>query len=132
MKLTAPLERVLLVFLADLSARRYGYDLMKAAKLASGTLYPMLARLEEKLGARNKAEAEFKAAIETSGNLAHYWVDLAGFYRRSGRLNDMESTVNKARDARLDNGIGLFDAATLLLQAGRNFPAASRSNSRSR
>jgi PadR family transcriptional regulator PadR len=46
-KLTAPLERVLLVFLADLSARRYGYDLMKAAKLPSGTLYPMLARLEE-------------------------------------------------------------------------------------
>ena len=27
------------------SARHYGYDLMKAAKLPSGTLYPMLARL---------------------------------------------------------------------------------------
>ena len=47
MKLTAPLERVLRVFLADPSARRYGYDLMKAARLASGTLYPMLARLRE-------------------------------------------------------------------------------------
>ena len=47
MKLTRPLERVLRVFLADLSARRYGYDLMKAAKLPSGTLYPMLARLED-------------------------------------------------------------------------------------
>ena len=46
MKLTAPLERVLRVFLADVTARRYGYDLMKAAKLPSGTLYPMLARLE--------------------------------------------------------------------------------------
>ena len=46
MKLTRPLERVLRVFLADVSARRYGYDLMKAAKLPSGTLYPMLARLE--------------------------------------------------------------------------------------
>lgn len=47
MKLTVPLERVLRVFLADLSARHYGYDLMKAARLPSGTLYPMLARLQD-------------------------------------------------------------------------------------
>jgi PadR family transcriptional regulator, regulatory protein PadR len=46
-KLTGPLERVLRAFLADVSARQYGYDLMKAAGLSSGTLYPMLARLEE-------------------------------------------------------------------------------------
>jgi PadR family transcriptional regulator, regulatory protein PadR len=46
-KLTGPLERVLRVFVADVSARRYGYDLMKAARLPSGTLYPMLARLED-------------------------------------------------------------------------------------
>ena len=46
-RLTGPLERVLGVFLADPTADRYGYDLMKAAKLASGTLYPMLARLQE-------------------------------------------------------------------------------------
>ena len=47
MKLTGPLERVLRVFLADPAAPRYGYDLMKASKLPSGTLYPMLARLQE-------------------------------------------------------------------------------------
>jgi PadR family transcriptional regulator PadR len=38
---------VLRVFLADVSAPRYGYDLMKAARLPSGTLYPMLARLQD-------------------------------------------------------------------------------------
>jgi tetratricopeptide (TPR) repeat protein len=108
-----------------------GGDKSKARKLAEAVMrrdpaeaHYMLGRLEEKLGAKNKAETEFRAAAEASGNLAHYWVDLAGFYRRSGRLNDMESTVNRAREARLDNGIALFDAATLLLQAGRNFPAA--------
>lgn len=47
MKLTRPLERVLRAFLADLPARHYGYDLMKAARLPSGTLYPMLARLQD-------------------------------------------------------------------------------------
>ena len=37
-------------FLEDPAARRYGYDLMKAVGLKSGTLYPVLSRLEhEKL-----------------------------------------------------------------------------------
>jgi PadR family transcriptional regulator, regulatory protein PadR len=47
MKLTGPLERVLRVFLDDPAAPRYGYDLMRAARLPSGTLYPMLARLQD-------------------------------------------------------------------------------------
>ena len=46
-KLTRPLERVLRVLLADPTAEHYGYDLMKATRLPSGTLYPMLARLEQ-------------------------------------------------------------------------------------
>lgn len=47
MRLTKPLERVLRVFLADTSARHHGYDLMKAARLQSGTLYPLLGRLQD-------------------------------------------------------------------------------------
>jgi DNA-binding PadR family transcriptional regulator len=47
-KLTAPLERVLRVFLDDPAEPRYGYDLMKAAALPSGTLYPLLSRLESR------------------------------------------------------------------------------------
>jgi PadR family transcriptional regulator len=47
MRMTAPLQRVLRAFLADPAAPRYGYDLMKAAGLPSGTLYPMLSRLED-------------------------------------------------------------------------------------
>jgi len=47
MKMTAPLERVLRAFLVDPASPRYGYDLMKAAGLTSGTLYPLLGRLEE-------------------------------------------------------------------------------------
>jgi PadR family transcriptional regulator, regulatory protein PadR len=44
--MTGPLERVLGAFLVDPGVPRYGYDLMKAARLPSGTLYPLLARLE--------------------------------------------------------------------------------------
>jgi len=47
MRMTGPLERVLGAFLADPAAARYGYDLMKAARLPSGTLYPLLTRLEQ-------------------------------------------------------------------------------------
>ena len=47
MKLTGPLKRVLRAFLADPSVPRYGYDLMKASGLPSGTLYPLLSRLQE-------------------------------------------------------------------------------------
>jgi PadR family transcriptional regulator, regulatory protein PadR len=46
-KLTGSLERVLRVLVADPTALHYGYDLMKAARLPSGTLYPMLARLQQ-------------------------------------------------------------------------------------
>jgi len=46
-KLTAAVERVLAVFLADPAEPRYGYDLMRAAKLPSGTLYPLLSRLQD-------------------------------------------------------------------------------------
>jgi DNA-binding PadR family transcriptional regulator len=44
--MTVPLERVLRAFLDDPTVPRYGYDLMKTASLQSGTLYPLLARLE--------------------------------------------------------------------------------------
>jgi len=46
-RMTRPLERLLRTLLADPSGHWHGYELMKTAKLASGTLYPMLARLQE-------------------------------------------------------------------------------------
>ncbi len=58
MKLTRPLERVLRVLLADPTAEHYGYDLMKAARLPSGTLYPMLARLQQEGLVRSEWEEQ--------------------------------------------------------------------------
>jgi DNA-binding PadR family transcriptional regulator len=55
--MTGPLERVLGSFLADPAAPRYGYDLMKAARLARGTLYPLLARLEHRARVASAWEA---------------------------------------------------------------------------
>jgi PadR family transcriptional regulator, regulatory protein PadR len=46
MRMTLAVARVLRVFLADVSQARYGYDLMRQTGYPSGTLYPILARLQ--------------------------------------------------------------------------------------
>ena len=45
-KLTPAVVRLLQVFLGDPGAPRYGMQLMKEARVSSGTLYPALTRLE--------------------------------------------------------------------------------------
>ena len=45
-RITATVGKVLRVFLDDVAEPRYGYELMQRTRLASGTLYPILARLE--------------------------------------------------------------------------------------
>jgi PadR family transcriptional regulator PadR len=83
MKLTGPLERVLRVFLADVSARRYGYDLMKAAKLPSGTLYPMLARLADQGLVTSEWESQ---PDDASGRPPRKYYELTGEGIRVARL----------------------------------------------
>jgi PadR family transcriptional regulator PadR len=46
-KMTVPVASVLRAFLEDTSRRRYGFDLMKDTALKSGSLYPILARLQK-------------------------------------------------------------------------------------
>src|SRR4051812_21236995 len=46
LRLTTTVAKVLRVFLEDLEEPRYGFQLMRLAGLPSGTLYPILARLE--------------------------------------------------------------------------------------
>jgi DNA-binding PadR family transcriptional regulator len=45
--ITPKMARVLKVFLEDPDQPRYGFELMKLTGMASGSLYPMLAKLEE-------------------------------------------------------------------------------------
>ncbi len=70
------------------------------------------------------AESEYKAAIQASHGQASYWLNLASFYRSAGRLNEMESAINSAIDANRKRPNVFFDAAQLLLRAGRDFPGA--------
>jgi PadR family transcriptional regulator, regulatory protein PadR len=46
LRLTTPLLKLLRMFLDDPMADYWGFEIMKATGLASGTIYPLLARLE--------------------------------------------------------------------------------------
>jgi|SRR5579862_4530707 len=92
MKMTGPLARVLRVFLADVSAPRYGYDLMKAARLPSGTLYPMLARLQDE----GLVAAEWEQQREdAAGRPPRKFYQLTGEGVRVARLELAQAAARK-------------------------------------
>jgi tetratricopeptide (TPR) repeat protein len=72
------------------------------------------------------AEQELQAAIRSSNWDPEYILNLASFYRRRGRMKEVESTVNQAVSAanQRHNGQSLYDAAELLYRSGRNFNGA--------
>ncbi|MFD1152236.1 PadR family transcriptional regulator [Saccharothrix hoggarensis] len=63
MQVTDTLSRVLKAFLCDPAKPQYGYELMKAADVKSGTLYPMLKRLLDD----GIVVAEWESASPTPG-----------------------------------------------------------------
>jgi cytochrome c-type biogenesis protein CcmH/NrfG len=83
------------------------------------------ARVAEKQG-NTGAEAEYRKAIAASSQPARYWVELAHFYRRTGRMSEMEDAVRRAVGAVQQGEPSEFDAAALLVHSGRNFAGAAQ------
>jgi PadR family transcriptional regulator, regulatory protein PadR len=94
MRMTASLARVLAAFLADPAARRYGYDLMKAARLQSGTLYPLLARLE-----REKLLVSAWETPQEEGQRPRKYYQLTGEGVRTARLELAQVSARRQREA---------------------------------
>jgi len=92
MRMTGPLERVLGAFLADPAAPRYGYDLMKAARLPSGTLYPLLARLEHQ-----KLVASAWETPQQEGQRPRKYYQLTGEGIRIARLELARAAARRRR-----------------------------------
>ena len=81
------------------------------------------ARLLEQQG-KASAEQQYKKALADSGNSARYWIELAYFYHRAGRLQDMQSAVYQALTAPRHGAIPEYDGAYLFLRTGRDYPNA--------
>jgi PadR family transcriptional regulator, regulatory protein PadR len=92
--MTGPLERVLSAFLADPASPRYGYDIMKAARLPSGTLYPLLARLE-----RQKLVTSAWETPQHDGQRPRKYYQLTGEGIRVARLELAQASARGHRVA---------------------------------
>jgi tetratricopeptide (TPR) repeat protein len=106
-----------------------GRDKAEAQAQTLATLDPAKAhwvngRIAEKRKDLAAAEKEYRAAIEASHGSANAWLNLAAFYRRAGRLDDMENAISHAASAQMNQPEVLVDAAETLIRAGRNFPQA--------
>jgi tetratricopeptide (TPR) repeat protein len=94
------------------------------AKRDSAQAHWVNARIAEKQKDSTKAEEEYKAAIVAGNGQADRWLNLASFYRRQNRMQDMEAAINKAVTAQRRGNV-LYDAASILYRAGRALPEAA-------
>jgi tetratricopeptide (TPR) repeat protein len=95
------------------------------AKLNPAKAHWIQGRLAEKNKDLTTAEREYRAAIETSNGGANAWLNLALFYRKNSRLDEMQAALKKAASAPLDQPEVLVDAASTLLRANRDLPFAT-------
>jgi tetratricopeptide (TPR) repeat protein len=83
------------------------------------------ARMAEKDKNYTEAEQDFRKALTASGNQTSYWLDLASYYRRRSRWNDMEKAIQTAVDSATGKPGALFEAAEILHRSGRNLNSAA-------
>lgn len=94
--------------------------------LNPGIAHWVNARIAEKDKDTTTAEQEYRAAIDVSHGGAFAWLNLAGFYRHTGRFDDMEQALRTMESRPLDRPGALVDGAGLLLRTGRDYPMAIR------
>ena len=94
------------------------------ASFDAPTAHWIQARIAEKEKKAAVAEREYKAAIQSSNGYPSYWLNLANFYRRVGRLNEMEEAVSRAISVQSSKPDVWVEAADVLYRGGRNFPTA--------
>ncbi|HZW79825.1 MAG TPA: tetratricopeptide repeat protein [Candidatus Deferrimicrobiaceae bacterium] len=99
-------------------------DLLMAMNPAMGDW--VRARIAQKKKDNAVAEKEYRAAIDDSRGGARAWVSLAGFYTRTGRLDEMEQALHTMESRPLDRPAALMDAASILLRSSRDYPLAIR------
>jgi tetratricopeptide (TPR) repeat protein len=104
-------------------ARNQASELQSLDPAAAEWVRAIAAEKEKKYG---EVESHLKTAIAASQNPAQYWMSLASFYARRGRLDEMQSAIESALAQPNRPAVTYFDAASELLHAGRNFPAATQ------
>jgi|SRR5215469_3994154 len=93
-------------------------------KLEPATAYWIRARIAEHDKRNSDAEQQYKKALQADPGHRRIF-DLASFYRRVNRLNDLEAAIQQSAKLNTKNDSALFDSASLLLRVNRNLPLAA-------
>ena len=96
----------------------------QVAQYDQATSHWILAIIAEKDKRYPDAENELRQAIKVAKNPAQYWVNLASFLRRRSQLDDMQNAISQALAQPNKSAEVYYNAASELLQAGRDFPNA--------
>jgi tetratricopeptide (TPR) repeat protein len=86
----------------------------------------ILARIAAKDKDASAAEREYRAFIAASHSEARAWFELALFFFRGNRIDEMEQAIRTMETSGADRSDALMDAASLLLRTGRDYPMAVR------
>ncbi len=104
-------------------ARNQASEVQSLDPAAADWIRAIASQKEKKYG---DAESSLRDAIARAQNPAQYWMSLASFYRQRGRLDDMQSAISSALGQPNRPSVTYYDAASELLQAGRDLPAATQ------
>ena len=98
----------------------------QVAKLNPAKAHWIRAGSRKKQRDLDAAESEYRAAIDASQGGANAWLNLALFYRKNNRLDEMQDALKRAAAAPMDQPEVLVDAASTLLRANRDLPFATQ------
>ncbi len=103
-------------------ARRQADVLAKHDAAAAHWIRGLLAEKDKDI---KTAEQEYRAAITESGGDGGRWLDLAAFFRRSGRITEMQEAIGHAIAAEKKPSVVFFDAASILFESGQDLSRAA-------
>lgn len=99
------------------------------ASLDLAEAHKMKALIAEKNGDFVIAESEYRAAIQAGENRPGTWLNLAEFYRRRGRFDQMQEAIQNVssnQNATQSATFPLMRAAEILVRAKREIPLAAQ------
>jgi tetratricopeptide (TPR) repeat protein len=96
----------------------------QVSKYDQATSHWILAIIAEKDKRYPDSENELRQAIKAAKNPTQYWMNLASFFQRRSRLDDMQNAISQAVAQPNKSAEVYYNAASELYQSGRDFPSA--------
>ncbi|MBZ5646667.1 MAG: tetratricopeptide repeat protein [Acidobacteriia bacterium] len=104
-------------------ARRQAEQLSRRDAAAAHWIKGLLAEKDKDL---KSAEQEYRAAVTASNGEGGRWLDMASFYYRTGRSDDMQHAIDQAIAADNKRSEVFYDAAYILYRSDRNLSDAAK------